>query len=189
MINVTPRVAFGQQHVLGLLGGIALRVLGARRETEGLLMPKIPAAKKVGACVTFAGLTVCPHKVYLTPKQKKSVYGLHQKNATALTKLKAAAKKSPAPKSSARKKAPEDCLNLFAGRGLPVAAALPVGTLLREVSYGCLQKACRPTGDIDGVLRIGAMWRYRPGYQGCVGRGQTGGCENTQDTRDSPDRV
>jgi hypothetical protein len=55
-------------------------------------MAKIPAPKKIGDCVTFAGMVVCPHAVYLTTGQKKAVHAMHRENVAKLSKSASAQK-------------------------------------------------------------------------------------------------
>jgi hypothetical protein len=51
--------------------------------------PKIPAPKRSdNDCISFGGLTVCPHTVYLTRAQKKSVDKMHSHNVSKLRKRK-----------------------------------------------------------------------------------------------------
>ena len=59
---------------------------------KGGFMAKIPAPKKIGDCVTFAGMVVCPHAVFLTSEQKKTVHAMHRKNVAKLSKSAKAAK-------------------------------------------------------------------------------------------------
>jgi hypothetical protein len=63
-------------------------------------MTKIPAPKKAGDCVGFAGLTVCPHTVFLTAAQKKKVHSMHSANVSTLKTLKAKAKVASKRKSA-----------------------------------------------------------------------------------------
>jgi hypothetical protein len=48
-------------------------------------MAKIPAPKRLGDCVTFAGMVVCPHAVYLTTEQKDAVHAMHRTNIKKLS--------------------------------------------------------------------------------------------------------
>jgi hypothetical protein len=67
-------------------------------------MPKIPAPKKVGDCIGFAGLSVCPHTVYLTAGQRKAVHTMHRRNVATLKKLKSVAKAKSRAGSGKRQK-------------------------------------------------------------------------------------
>jgi hypothetical protein len=65
-------------------------------------MSKIPAPKKIGNCVKVFGLTVCPHTVYLTSTQKKSVHAMHRENIAKVKKL-ASKKTAKTAKAKSRK--------------------------------------------------------------------------------------
>ena len=83
----------------GFLLEVASRLLVRAHEcsaTQGDVMPKIPAPRKSDDdCIRFAGLTVCPHTVYLTKTQKKAVDRMHLQNVSKIKRLKSvAARKS-----------------------------------------------------------------------------------------------
>jgi hypothetical protein len=50
---------------------------------------KIPRPKKGGDdCITWAGMTVCPHVVYVTEAQKKTIHKMHLRNVARMSKAK-----------------------------------------------------------------------------------------------------
>ena len=53
----------------------------------------IPPPTPAGGCVTYMGMTVCPHLVHLKPKQMKTVKKMHQRNIAELKRLKKKAAK------------------------------------------------------------------------------------------------
>jgi hypothetical protein len=51
-------------------------------------MPTIPAPKQSGDCRSIGGLTVCPHVVYLTKTQTRTVHKMHARNVAKTQKTK-----------------------------------------------------------------------------------------------------
>jgi hypothetical protein len=63
-------------------------------------MAKIPAPKQRGGCVEYMGMTVCPHVVYLTKSQRRTVHKMHRDNVAKVKKLEKTAKGGKKKRSS-----------------------------------------------------------------------------------------
>jgi hypothetical protein len=69
-------------------------------------MARIPAPKRTAeACTSIGGITVCPHVVYLTREQTKTVHQMHLKNVAAAGRSIKAAKAKTTKKQARKKRA------------------------------------------------------------------------------------
>jgi hypothetical protein len=66
-------------------------------------MATIPKPAQTDGCISVGGLTVCPHVVYLTKSQSKTIHKMHGRNVVKMRTLERAAKaKGRARKSKAK---------------------------------------------------------------------------------------